>query len=281
MSYSSNQNEFNNITREKLDSMSTAELLELLENINETMTEDNFNNELVTACLDALDKKVPVPEHMTDEESWQSFKDKLKPDRQTVEDGKSDILIPKRGTKRFLRAGLIAAIIMFCLFSCMILAQAAGVDVFGAIARWTDSVFGFGEIGVVSEALTTPSSGVDKSLEKIEPWLLNVSGDFAMGVPEILSDPISGVIMYSVQYQSDENILLFDAITKPDDNTESLFEKDNNVVKEVLVRDIPVYIFTNNSESVAAWYVDGIEFSISTNLDVESLASLVINSYGG
>ncbi len=87
--------------------------------------------------------------------------------------------------------------------------------------------------------------------------------------------------MYSVQYQSDENILLFDAITKPDDNTESLFEKDNNVVKEVLVRDIPVYIFTNNSESVAAWYVDGIEFSISTNLDVESLASLVINSYGG
>ena len=43
MSYSSNQNEFNNITREKLDSMSVAELLELLESINETMTEDNFD----------------------------------------------------------------------------------------------------------------------------------------------------------------------------------------------------------------------------------------------
>ncbi len=61
MSYpSSNKKiEFNNIALEKLDSMSTAELLDLLENLNDTMTEDNFNDELVTACLDALDRKSP------------------------------------------------------------------------------------------------------------------------------------------------------------------------------------------------------------------------------
>lgn len=64
MSYPSNEKPsgFNNMTREQLDSMSVAELLELLENINETMTEDNFDDELIEACLEAIDRKSPMPE---------------------------------------------------------------------------------------------------------------------------------------------------------------------------------------------------------------------------
>ena len=63
MSYPSNEKPsgFNNMTREQLDSMSVAELLELLENINETMTEDNFDDELIEACLEAIDRKSPMP----------------------------------------------------------------------------------------------------------------------------------------------------------------------------------------------------------------------------
>ncbi len=79
MSYPSNnkENGFNNITLEKLDSMSTTELLELLENLNDTMTEDNFNEEFVTACLDALDRKSPMPSYPPTEESWHSFESKV------------------------------------------------------------------------------------------------------------------------------------------------------------------------------------------------------------
>ena len=66
-----------NITREQMDKMTTAELLQLLEQINEDMTEDNFDDDLITACLDALDQKSPMPEHPSTEESWQSFKEKL------------------------------------------------------------------------------------------------------------------------------------------------------------------------------------------------------------
>ena len=87
--------------------------------------------------------------------------------------------------------------------------------------------------------------------------------------------------MYSVQYQSDEDTISFDAITQSIGNTESLFEKDNTAVNEVMVKNVPVYLFSNNGESIAAWYVDEIEFSISTNLDIESLENLVRNSYGG
>ena len=46
-----------NITRGQMDKMTTAELLQLLEQINEDMTEDNFDDDLITACLDALDQK--------------------------------------------------------------------------------------------------------------------------------------------------------------------------------------------------------------------------------
>ena len=71
------ENEFNKITREQLDSMSVAELLELLESINETMTEDNFDDELVEACLDAIDRKSPMPEYPSTNESLKAFEAKL------------------------------------------------------------------------------------------------------------------------------------------------------------------------------------------------------------
>lgn len=286
MSYPSNNqenefNEFNNITQDKLDSMSTAELLELLESINDTMTEDNFSDDLVSACLDALDRKSPMPDYLPTEESWHSFENKVGIDSNTGNINNTGVSVTGHKVKRVFRTGLAAAIIAFCLFSCMVVAQAAGIDVFGSIARWTDSVFWFGESGNANEVVAEPTSEIDAVQERIEFWLPDVPDDFAMGVPDVLSEPISGVVMYSVQYQSRENILLFDAVALPDDSTGSMFEKDNNTVKEVFVRDMPVYIFSNNGESVAAWHVDGIEFSISTNLDIESLESLIINSYGG
>ena len=120
MSYSSNQNEFNNITREKLDSMSVAELLELLESINETMTEDNFDDELVEACLDAIDRKSPMPEYPSTDESLKAFEAKLHTARGTEPE-----LMVRQPRHRFARVGLIAAVVAVCLFSGMIAVQAA------------------------------------------------------------------------------------------------------------------------------------------------------------
>lgn len=278
---SKERNEFNNISREKLGSMSTAELLELLETINETMSEDNFNEELVMACLDELDKKSPMPAYLSTDESWQSFENNVRFHSDTGKIDNIDFNTTGRKVKRVFRTGLVAVITVFCLFSCLIVAQASGADVFGSIARWTDSVFGFGEYGNLREDVVASSNHIGSWIEKIESWLLITPSDFTMGVPDVLIDQTSGAIMYSVQYQSDEDTISFDAITQSIGNTESLFEKDNTAVNEVMVKNVPVYLFSNNGESIAAWYVDEIEFSISTNLDIESLENLVRNSYGG
>ena len=185
MSYPSNRgNEFNNITQEKLDSMSTAELLELLESINEAMTEDNFDDELITACLDALDRKSPMPEYPSTERAWRSFEDKVELDKHTSGgDSGTAANRPKRRAKRALRTGLVAAIIVFCLFSCMLVAQAAGVDVFGSIARWTDSVFGFSS--TVSDFSTT-------TYKRIEQWIPEVPDGFSVTQTYIYEDKATG-----------------------------------------------------------------------------------------
>ena len=199
MSYPSSNKEieFNNIALEKLDSMSTAELLALLENLNDTMTEDNFNDELVTACLDALDRKSPMPAFMTAEESWHSFENKVGLD-DTGSITSASVNRTGRKVKRVFRTGLVAAIIVFCLFSCMIVAQAAGVDVFGAIARWTDDVFGFGSLNMEASDINTPSGAVEKVNQEticfIKTWLPALPDEYIANNSVIEFDTKSGAV---------------------------------------------------------------------------------------
>lgn len=48
--------------------------------------------------------------------------------------------------RKTFRIAVIAAVVMACTLGGMVVAQASGVDVFGAIARWSEAVFSFGEV---------------------------------------------------------------------------------------------------------------------------------------
>lgn len=283
MSYPSNnkENEFNNITPEELDSMSTAELLELLENLNDTMTEDNFNEELVTVCLDALDRKSPVPAYLPVEESWHSFESKVGLNKDAGETENAVVNRTGRKVKRVFRTGLIAAIIVFCLFSCMIIAQAAGVDVFGTIARWTDSVFGFGEVEIDEPIQEPANSEFESELEYIESWIPRVGSEFDVDEPLVQVDSEAGTIYYTITYASDDNIVVFDAIFRNGQSPNSLFEKDENEVTELIIDRTVFYIFENKGSTIVAWSINNIEFSIYSTLNVAQLEKILNKSYRG
>ena len=70
----------------------------------------------------------------------------------------SPTIPPKRVVrfKRVWRTALVAAIAITCMFAIMVTAQAAGVDVFGAMARWTEDVFSFGRIAPDSQVSDDP-----------------------------------------------------------------------------------------------------------------------------
>lgn len=276
MSYPSNRdNEFNNITQEKLDSMSTAELLELLESINETMTEDNFDDELITACLDALDRKSPMPEYPSTERAWRSFKDKVELDKHTSGgDSGTAANRPKRRAKRALRTGLVAAIIVFCLFSCMLVAQAAGVDVFGSIARWTDSVFGFG----LDEAQAAQEKIPSTFAEYVELLKPEVPEGFTMSGPYFYQDELAGYKEAAINYYNGSDYILFTILEEPDIDG-SLYEKDSVDVEVIDAGNYVIYIFSNNINNVAAWRYQQFECGISTNLGRDDLVSIIRCSY--
>ena len=272
-----------NITREQMDKMTTAELLQLLEQINEDMTEDNFDDDLITACLDALDQKSPMPEYPSTEESWQSFKEKLGAEHFGAENNEGCSSSPKRRVKRIFRIGLIVAIVAASLFSCMIVAQAAGIDVFGSIARWTEDVLGFGDREPEAQETQTALSAEDvtRITDQIESWRLSVDSDFEVSEPEVVTDEESGILYYCQMYNNDTNYILIEAKYQKNKVPYLLFEKDDNNVDEMVFNNVSVYFYTNMGTSVATLCVGNLELSVMTALDINELKLLFEESFGG
>lgn len=267
-------------TREQLDKMSTAELLEALEQTLFSMTEENYDGELLAAYLDELDRKSPMPEHPATDESYERFKarvGKMNAAINPLESAPAASAKPKpRHTA--LRTALVAVIAAACLLSCMVVVQAAGLDVFGSIARWTDSLFGFGAIGEPA-ASPSPTSTQEVTVEYIETLLPTVPDGFVMGEPVVFEDDVSGGIEYCVSYNSDNDYITFSAVEQYGDNI-SKYQKDFEDVNLIDINGQIYYVFMNNDYVSAAWRISMLECYITTNLSVDELNDIIFLSYG-
>ena len=140
--------------------MSPAQLADAMEQALDDMTEETYDPGVLRAYLEALERAAPVPPHAGARDSsralddWlQRQREQLRPERR-VDAGKS------ARRKSVLWVGLAAALLTACLFGAMVAAQAAGIDVFGAVARWTEEAFSFGNI--------PPQSGQDPAAARSE-----------------------------------------------------------------------------------------------------------------
>lgn len=266
-------------TREQLDAMSTAELLEALEQTLFSMTEENYDGELLDAYLDELDRKSPMPEHPATDESYERFKarvGKMNAAINPLESAPAASAKPKpRHTA--LRTALVAVIAAACLLSCMVVVQAAGLDVFGSIARWTDSLFGFGAIGEPA-ASPSPTGTQEVTVEYIETLLPTVPDGFVMGEPVVFEDDVSGGIEYCVSFISEANYITFSAVEQYNDNL-SKYQKDYQDVRIIHIDGQKFYLFTNNGYASAAWRFSNLECNINSDLALEELTQIIVNSY--
>lgn len=266
-------------TREQLDKMSTAELLEALEQTLFSMTEENYDGELLDAYLDELDRKSPMPEHPATDESYERFKarvGKMNAAINPLESAPAASAKPKpRHTA--LRTALVAVIAAACLLSCMVVVQAAGLDVFGSIARWTDSLFGFGAIGEPA-ASPSPTGTQEVTVEYIETLLPTVPDGFVMGEPVVFEDDVSGGIEYCVSFISEANYITFSAVEQYNDNL-SKYQKDYQDVRIIHIDGQKFYLFTNNGYASAAWRFSNLECNINSDLALEELTQIIVNSY--
>ena len=136
---------------DKLEAMPPSELAEELEAALDAMTEETYDPAMIEAYLDALDRKSPMPAHPSAEASYQEFYAKL---QGYAEQSVSKPAKKRRKSWKIARVGLVAALLLTLLAGA---AQAAGIDMAAGFARWTESLFSFGEIQSDTPSSHNPS----------------------------------------------------------------------------------------------------------------------------
>lgn len=263
---------------EELDSMSASQLAQAMEDALEDMTEETYDEALISAYLDALDQKAPMPDMPDTDEAWSAFQKKVE-DASLAVGGSS----PKRPARfrRVVRTGLVAAIMVAVLFGVMVAAQAAGVDVFGAVARWTEETFHFNVSG--ADGSTAWFADYQEELEAaglseeyLPTWLPEGYEVTDLQIQEINKSK-DIYILYS-----GENGTAFDLLISIYNEAEAMeqhiFEKDDTPVQTIQVGIKTVYLFENLGVQNAVCQDQNVIYSLlgdlSQNLIEDIFASI-------
>lgn len=147
-----------------------------------------------------------------------------------------------------LRRVILVAAVVAVLFGGMVTAQAAGLDIFGAIARWTDETFGF-------------SVDEDTPVVKWEQEYQNALSEIGLDqtyLPIRLPDDFEAGELRVYQYDMIKELYLplyspygqfIDVMLSEYDDINLLesakYEKDYNPIREIVEDDRSIYIFQN------------------------------------
>lgn len=284
------------ISSEKLDAMSQPELTELLDAALESMTDETYDAEIINAYLEALDRKSRIPEYKSADEAFDDFQ--LRAKTALAETDGQD-RGPSGGTcrirqRRFAKTALVAAVLISCLFCGMIAAQAMGVDVFGAVARWTESIFSYNS--EIDGAANTPSESpelredeedIPEEYRDIYPlleergqarYVLDVPDGFELVDAELVVRESTGEYAFDAYYLCEEWYLSY-TISQNGYNPTLIYEKSAEPVEKYEHDGISHYIFDNNNSTVAVWSIDDLEYRISSDSDSIDMKEIIDSFY--
>lgn len=259
-----------------LSSLSVADLEAQLEEALEHMTEETYDESLVEAYMKALEQKSPMPDMPDTATAYARFLHRL---------GEAEETSPQRPIRKAVRfrMAFVAALAVAALVGGMVLAQAAGVDVFGALARWTDDTFHFEPVHEASERDSTDlgwkgSAGVssgDSAQGKIIPadsvqevldqfcitevtapsWI--PQGYTLKEVSVLAEEPY--MFMLSATYvHPEKRTISFDVMTHSNMSF-STVEKNSGEVEAWTVQGKTYYFMENSKNHTIAWVTDHFE----------------------
>lgn len=285
------------ISSAKLDSMTVSELANAMEEAIDLVTEEDYDPAIIDAYLDAMDRKSPISGDLDTQTSYDDFIEKIQ-SVVSIETPRSQHQAPKPFC-RMLRTGLVAALITACLFGSLVIVQASGIDVFGAIANWTESVFGFGSLPS-DETPNNPSviahdagsdthidSTVPEGLKELQSALTECG--ISMHVPKIPEgfeavesnlyiDPATNNIEFYARYMRDSNYIAFN-LAQFGGLSSAVYEKDDSEVEVYEYAGVTHYIFNNVTNITVAWCADNLECSIATDLTSGTVKELIQSMY--
>lgn len=282
------------ISPERLKNMSPSELEQAMEDALSIMTEEDYDPAVIDAYLNALDNQAPMPMYPDAKTSYTDFQQKVRslsgnPSVQGMQKRKHVRL------HRILRVGLVAALTVACLFGSMVAAQAVGVDVFGALARWTESAFSFGTIQSEQVVEELPKTGqqMDTSSESSEipieyqelsselkardignfMFPTYIPNGFQIVESDLYIPAEFDRVDFTMWYLNGNDEIEFNILLQ--ENSNRIYEKDEQEVEIYVPKNVNYYIFSNNGQNVAAWHTDRLEYSLSTTLSVSELKAIL------
>lgn len=272
---------------EPFDSMSSVEIAEALEQALDSMTEETYDPALIDAYLNALDQRAPMPPPPDAKASFQALQRKLQGislDGNTAPGNRNGGVFPaKRHPLRRMVVTLAAA--MALLFALMVGAQAAGMDVFGNLARWTDEhlyfIFSSGDNArnvethdLFQKALKDcglPTDLAPSWYPKGYTSELNVWNDDAS---------LGKFIRLSFMNEDGSYFAILVDQYNDIEDAQMLIEKDTEPVETYIKDGRTFYIVSNLDHTTAAWADDEVMVNIGGHLSVDEIKKM-INSMGG
>lgn len=277
-----------------LDTMSAVELAEALEHVLDVMTEEDYDEAVIDAYLDALDRKAPMPEIPDAAAAYVGFQQRLQDLLPSGAPLTADASAKPSGRSRhILRAGLIAAAAILLMLGGMITAQAAGIDVFGAIARWTENVFSFGSVhgyGGDDEIIAPSQQPIleqqleytslqealdDNGITEVTaptwfPEGYTLTGFSIVNIEEI------GYFTLNARYENDECHLKIEIIRYSDKPVQQT-EKTDTIIESIEINGITFHFIENTDNHTVAWVTEHYECYIwgPYNMGIDVLREMV------
>ncbi len=271
-----------NLSPEDLDAMSPSQLADALERALDDMTEETYDEEVIQRYLDALEQKAPVPPHPGAEQAYDDLARTVKTFR-TDSPGEDRKKGRRLRLRKVLRWSLTAALITVCLLGGMMMVQAAGWDLFGAMARWTEDVFSFGEIGGQETSAVQPPEEWEEMRTILEAegqtlYFPQIPDGFELIYSDFYVGSANGEADLLLGYEKEDTFIGFQAIHYYNRLPVALHEKDETQVETFELNGITYYVFSNNGTTKVVWLSDSLEYSIWTDdksLDVTELIQTV------
>ena len=210
-----------------------------------------------------------------------------RPDRSSTE-------VPPKRTRRFNRLWrtlLIAAAAVGCMFAAMVTAQAAGFDVFGAMAQWTQDVFSFKQ-ALPNTGVTDAQNHAGRETQSFASLqeALDAYGVARVHEPTQLPD---GFVMnecvaehsnalyctiFHADYVNNRDRVTID-IMSYEGKPAILTQKTDERPELEEWNGTTFYVIENSSNAMVAWYDDAYEYYVSGKVDREILWGIAVSMY--
>lgn len=274
-------------TNEHLDNMSIDELTDALTDMWDTTDDITYSTAWMDECLKQLDQIEDAPEFDVDA----SLNNFLSKHSRLVECASRTSENSRPKTSRW-KSPVAAVVAILVVLGSMVTAQALGIDVFGAIARWTNETFHFatssqngdtfntdiqnsnsyspdGEYGSLQEALD--ACGIDQN---VSPQQL--PDGFELARVSVCSLP-SQVEIEAIYTSNDSmfSLAIF-RYNSPEVVGQTVFEKDSEDMILYNKNDITYYIMSNNQQLTAVWMPqERLVCTITGDLSIEEVEYLI------